>query len=117
MRDDIQREQWDEYIKEFSERNSMRPTRLEVMGQPGAFESDFWLEGGLPLAGISLEPEGEGAPQIEIMLGGEANHAARHMTHTVSGVQRVVRETGEDGREATLELEDKEGAITILHFE
>lgn len=117
MRDDIKQEQWDEYIKEFNRRNRMRSTRLEVMGEAGAFESDFWLEGGLPLTGISLEPEGEGAPRVEIMLGGEANHVARHLTHTVSGVQRVGREIGEDGREVTLELEDKEGAITLLHFE
>lgn len=38
------------------------------------------------------------------------------MTHTVAGVKRITME-GPNGKDETLELEDKEGAVTILRFE
>ena len=38
------------------------------------------------------------------------------MTHTVAGVKRVELETS-DGRDEVLEIEDREGAITIMRFE
>jgi hypothetical protein len=38
------------------------------------------------------------------------------MTHTVAGVKRLELETSE-GLDATLEIEDGEGGVTIMHFE
>lgn len=117
MRDDIERGQWASCLAEFNARNQTRPTRLEVIGQAGAVASDFWLAEGLPLAGISLDPDGADAPQVAIMLDGQTADAARHLTHTVIDVRQVRREFGADGREAVLEIEDKDGLTTILRFE
>ena len=38
------------------------------------------------------------------------------MTHTVAGVKRVELDTA-DGRDEALEIEDKEGTVTIMRFE
>lgn len=123
MLEEIRRDEWLPYFDEFNERNRLRPTRLEIIGVDGAApdsrlscETDFWMENGLPLVGISLEPTGEGSPRIEVMLGGETVNPSAHMTHTVSGAQRVIRTLDESGRECELELEDEDGAVTILHF-
>lgn len=122
--EEIKRNEWEAFFRAFNGRNETRPTRLEIIDGEASekkdsgmsVESDYWVEDGLPLAGISLEPEGEVAPRVEIMLGGEASGHAEHMTHTVMGTQRVKRTLGEDGRDSGLEIEDEEGAVTILHF-
>lgn len=109
--------EWCRYLKGFSERNRARPTRLEVIGRRGQVESDFWIEDGIPLTCVKLEAWAYEGPRIEITLDGEASRASTHMTHTVTAVQRLGRELSEGGREVALELEDKDGAKTILRFE
>lgn len=124
MLEEIKRSEWPPFFREFNQRNQMRPTRLEVVGGDAptkadsglSVESDYWMEDGLPLAGVSLEPGSEGAARVEIMLGGEAARPSDHMTHTVTGAQRVIRTLSADGHECELEIEDEEGAVTILHF-
>lgn len=117
MQKEIERSRWDTFFNEFSERNQMRPTRLEIIGRADEVASDFWLEDGVPLSGVSLEPEGDGAPSVQIMLDGNAAQDTRHLTHNVTGVRRVRCGTGENGRDDSLEIEDQDGAMTILRFE
>ena len=115
MRKKIEPLSWQSDLAAFGKRNNLRPTRLEVLGQGAEFESDFWLEDGLRLAGVNLDTDGERGTYVEIML--QAPSAAtNHMTHTVAGVQRVELETT-DGRDKALEIEDEEGRVTIMHFE
>ena len=90
MLEEIKRKDWLPYFNGFNERNHLRLARLEVIGDGGpapkpgsSVETDFWMEDGLPLLGISLEPTGEGAPRVEVMLGGETVKPPAHMTHTV----------------------------------
>lgn len=71
---------WTEFLTLFSEQNQMRPTRLGVFeGEPGAMR-DYWLEDGLPLTGIDVDTHAEGAPTIEIMLGGNEPDGSNAMT-------------------------------------
>lgn len=116
MRTTIESSLWQANLSDFGQRNRMRPTRLEVLGPAREVESDFWLEDGLLLAGIDLDLKEEGGSSIEIMLQAPAGSARNHMTHTVAGVKRVALETTA-GRDETLEIEDKEGAVTIMRFE
>ena len=113
MRDEIKREDWIEYFNEFSKRNQSRPTKLEVFGELGAQSEEKHL----PLAGVSVEDSGKGAPRIEIMLGGGAATDPRHLTHTITRVNRVMQKLGADGRDEAIEFEDASGAKTILRFE
>lgn len=115
MRKNIKPLSWQQDLSDFGERNKMRPTRLEVLGPDREVESDFWLEDGLLLTGIVLEMDGVFGPFVEVMLQAPGGSQG-HMTHTVAGVKRVELETV-DGRDETLEIEDKEGAVTIMRFE
>lgn len=116
MRNKIEPAGWQMNLTAFGERNNMRPTRVEVLGPDREMNSDFWLEDGLLLAGIDLDMDGDSSPNIEIMLQAPVGTTKNHMTHTVAGVKRVELETT-DGRDEGLELEDREGAITLMRFE
>ena len=115
MRYEVNREDWGAFLRDFSEGNKSRPTRLEVIGKPWD-EMDYWLENGLPLAGLSLEADGREGPQVALMLDGAAAQRSSHMTHTISQVRRITRGLTEDGRDTGLEIEDAEGLKTVLHF-
>ena len=116
MRKNIEPLSWQSDLAAFGKRNNMRPTRLEVLGPAGEVETDFWLEDGLLLAGIDLDPDGERGTCVEIMLQGPSVYSKNHMTHTVASVKRLVLETT-DGHDGGLEIEDGEGKVTIMHFE
>jgi len=113
MSEEIKREQWAAFFNTFSKVNQARPTRLEVFGELGAQEEERHL----PLNGISFEDVGEGAPKLEILLGGQAPSDARHLTHTVTRVQHVAAKVSQDGRDEALEIQDAEGTKTLLRFE
>lgn len=113
MSEVIEREQWDNFIKEFNRRNALRATRLEVVGgEIGAQEEEELL----PLTGISLETKGADAPRIEISLGGETAKEERHLTHMIVRVRSIMAKIGVDLREEALLIEDEEGTKTILLF-
>jgi len=114
MRNKIEPSRWETNLMAFGERNIMRPTRLEVLGPSREIDSDYWLEDGLLLAGIDLDMDG--VPSVEIMLRAPVGTTKNHMTHTVTGVKRVELETNDEGDEG-LEIEDGEGAVTIMRFE
>jgi hypothetical protein len=116
MRENIEPLSWQSVLAAFGARNNMRATRLEVMGPAGEVESDFWLEDGLLLAGIDLETDSERGTSVEIMLQTPSASSKNHMTHTVAGVKRLKLETT-DGGDAGLEIEDREGRVTIMRFE
>ena len=116
MRKNIEPLSWQSDLAAFGKRNNMRPTRLQVLGPARDVESDFWLEDGLLLAGIDLDTDRERGTCVEIMLQAPPASGKNHMTHTVVGVKRLVLETT-DGRDKALEVEDKEGRVTVMHFE
>ena len=115
MKQEDRQRRWGAYIEEFSRQNRTRPTRLGEI-RAGAVMEDYWVEDGLPLAGIGLETKGEGAPLIAIMLGGEGE-AERSVTHTVARVRKIRLQLTADDRGDGLEVEDAEGMTTILRFE
>jgi len=116
MRKNIEPLSWQANLADFGKRNKMRPTRLEVLGPDREVVSDFWLEDGLLFAGIALEMDEDSGPSVEVMLQVPAAATHDHMTHTVNGVKRVELDSV-DGRDEALEIEDKEGAVTIMRFE
>ena len=116
MRKNIEPLSWQSDLAAFGKRNNLRPTRLEVLGPAREVESDFWLEDGLLLAGIDLDTDGESGTCIEIMLQSPSASSQNHMTHNVAGVKRLELETT-NGRDESLEIEDGEGRVTIMHFE
>jgi hypothetical protein len=116
MRKTIEPSDWQRTLTDFGERNKMRATRLEVFGAAREVESDFWLEDGLLLAGITLEMDLDRGATVEIMLKAPAAATHGHMTHTIAGMKRLAMDRA-NGSDEGLELEDKEGAVTIMRFE
>jgi Family of unknown function (DUF5335) len=114
MKGEIPRDQWKTFLDEFSKRNQLRPTRLEVIGQEiGAQEEEELL----PFLGISFERKGTAAGSIEILLGGETAREPRQLTHTIFNAQRIVPIVGIAALEDGLGIEDKDGVKTLLRFE
>jgi hypothetical protein len=109
----IERDQWKTFLDEFSKRNQLRATRLEVVGEIGAQEEERYL----PLLGVSFETKGDAAGNIEISLGGETAADPRHLIHTVSNVERIAPLLGTTGLEEGLGIEDKHETKTLLIFE
>ncbi|HKR61269.1 MAG TPA: DUF5335 family protein, partial [Pyrinomonadaceae bacterium] len=109
----IARDQWKVFLDEFSKRNELRPTRLEVIGELGAQEEERFL----PLLGVSFETKGDAAGSVEVILGGETAEEPRHLTHTISNVERIAPLLGTTAVEDGLGFEDKEGGKTLLRFE
>lgn len=116
MKEKLDKEKWGESLTRFSEINHNRPTRLEVIGQIGNLERDYWMEDGLPLMGIDVDMKGKNAPRIQIMLASKETDSS-HLTHIVSNAKTVVVELGYEGQFDCLHIEDIEGAKTILRFE
>lgn len=113
MSENIEYHQWAIYFSQFNKRNRWRPTRLEVFGEQGAREAEC----GLPLVGISLEEDREGARRIHIMLGEHDAMDPRHLTYTITRVKRLTPKCGTDGRDEALEIEDEQGEKNLLCFE
>lgn len=111
---EIPRDNWETFLDELSERNELRPTRIEVVGgDVGAQEAEQHL----PLVGISFEPKGAEAGSVEIILGGSSVVDVRHFEHWVHKVRRIVPITGTKGVEDGIAIEDAEGKRTLVLFE
>ena len=109
----IERDQWKSFLDEFSKRNQLRATRLEIVGELGDQEEEEYL----PLVGVSFETKGSAAGSVEVILGGESTADERHLEHTISKVQRIAPLIGVTGFEDGLGFEDQEGGKTLLLFE
>jgi hypothetical protein len=114
MAREIEQASWGAFLKEFGERNRARRTRLGVVRMEDGVEEDFWIEDGLPLTGLDFEPDGEDAPRVQIMLGGETAEA-RNLTHAVCCVKKMSHEPLTEG--GGLEIESDDGSKTVLRFE
>lgn len=106
----IERAEWKTFLDDYSKRNQSRPTRLEVIGDLGTQEEERFL----PLLGLSFETKGDAAGSVEVMLGDEES---RHLTHTISNVERIAPLIGSDAVEEGLGFQDREGGKTLLRFE
>ena len=109
----IEQDQWKSFLDEFSKRNQLRATRLEVVSELGDQQEEEYL----PLVGVSFESKGSAAGSVEIILGGETAADERHVEHIVNSVQRIAPLIGLTGLEDGLGLEDQEGGKTLLLFE
>jgi hypothetical protein len=109
----IEQDQWKSFLDEFSKRNQLRATRLEVVSELGDQREEEYL----PLVGVSFESKGSAAGSVEIILGGETAADERHLEHMVNNVQRIAPLIGLTGLEDGLGLEDQDGGKTLLLFE
>jgi hypothetical protein len=109
----IEQDQWKSFLDEFTKRNQLRATRLEVVGSLGAQPEEEHL----PFVGVNLEPKGAAVGSVVAILGGETAEDQRHIEHLITGVQRIAPLLGPTGLEEGLGFEDQDGGKTLLIFE
>jgi hypothetical protein len=107
---------WSVFLKLFSQQNRNRMTRIGVFEGEAGEMTDYWLEAGLPLAGVDVDTHGKDAPVIEIMLGNQGKDDLRHLTHTVHNARFIRVVLSASGEADGLDIENSEGT-TILRFE
>ena len=102
------RHSWEVFLKFYSEQNKGSKTRRGVFEREGDVTNDYWIEDGLALVGIDLDPNGE-LPTVEILLEG--------YSHSISGVRSLdvhySQAAGDDG----LDITDLLGKTTLFRFE
>jgi hypothetical protein len=113
VQNEIDRAQWKSFLDEFSRRNQLRPTRLEIIGRDLGAQNEETM---LPFAGISYETKGSETGSVEIMLGGETSADSRNLTHAISGVKRIIPLPGAEALEDGLEIEGEDGVKALLRF-
>lgn len=110
-----QQHNWAQFFGIFTEQNVGRKTRIAVyQGAPDSL-TDYWLEDGLPLVGVDIDPDGERGPAIQIML--QKPGQVAHMTHTVTGATSVKFTLSASGNADGLEIDNSDGETTVLQFE
>jgi hypothetical protein len=104
----LPRERWAPLLQDFTVRNLVRPTTLEVddieLGAQ-AQEQDY------PLLGVSYDPRDE---RVQVMVGDVASYA-RHVTRSIGGVDTIDVMTDEQGRDIALRIAHGAGQ-TLLTF-
>ena len=109
----IERESWKTFLEEFSKRNQLRPTRVEVVGDLGAPEEEEYV----PLVGIHYEAKGSSACSVEVILAGPTANDRRRVEKVIQNVQKIAPILGTTTVEQGLGFEDKEGNKTLVMFE
>jgi hypothetical protein len=99
---------WSTVLKEYSEQNKDRPTRLGLFELEKGNVNDYWIEDGLPLTGIDVDFHGD-IPAIEIVLG--------DYTHSIKGARRFELHFSLNGDDDGISIIDSEGKTTVLRFE
>src|SRR3954452_9146013 len=113
MKGEIDHSNWQTFLDEFSKRNRLRASRIEVLGEIGDQPEEHYL----PFIGVSFEPRGSAAGGVEFLLGGETPEDPRHLDHLVLRVEHIYPLIGNTGLEQGLGIEDKDGNKVILRFE
>jgi hypothetical protein len=103
----IDQANWSTFLKEYSERNEGKPTRIGVFEVGEGFSNDYWIEDGLPLVGLDAYPDRD-KKRIDILF--------ENYTHSIDDVAEVRCIDGPVNDQG-LDIADKHGRITHLRFE
>ena len=101
---------WTKLLQFYGEQNRGRLTRV------GVFEggNDYWLEDGLPLAGIDVDAKDD-VLTVDIILGDQVR-GSKHFAHSVRNAQKLVMHLSHDQGDG-IDITDAEGKTLILRFE
>lgn len=100
--------EWSKYIKFFGETNVGRRTRLGVFERENGNVTDYWLESGLPLAGLDMDAKND-VIDVQIRIG--------DLTHVIDNAVKFTFHLSHAGDEDGADITDAAGRTTILRFE
>jgi hypothetical protein len=107
---EIPEEQWSTYLDTLTREAQSQCVRIEI---DDASLGDQPLGQHLPLVEIGLERKGAAHGSIEITLGTPDGE----ITHRTPPPRHLYAVEGSNGRVAVLDVEDGEGAKTLIYFE
>jgi len=99
---------WTEFLNFYTNQNASRRTRLGVFELNKDVVNDYWIEDGLPLAGLSMDTA-DGATTVHVTIG--------EMTHEVKDAIKLTAHFTSSGYEDGLDIFDRDNRVTILRFE
>ena len=98
---------WAKFLREYSERNAGRPTRLGVCEMCDGAVEDYWIEDGLPLIAADVYPH-HGTIKIDLFF--------KNYTHSVDAVSELFQ-INDAGAESGVDIVDAGGKTTVLRIE
>jgi hypothetical protein len=107
MKQIIKETNWRTFLREYSQRNQGRPTRLGVFETRDGVANDYWIEDGLPLVAFDVYPD-NAKTKVDIVF--------ENYTHSIDGASGLVSING-SGTDQGLDILDAEGKATIIRFE
>ena len=99
---------WQTFLLFYSEQNKGRKTRLGVFEREGDVLTDYWIEDGLELVGVDIDPGG-GVPTIMILLDG--------YSHAIVNVHHLDVHYSNSSEDDGLDIASGTGDTAILRFE
>lgn len=113
MSDFNDREQWKDFLAEFSQRNWSRPARLEQFGRGEVTEEDQLSL----LEAVTVELHGPDSPRIVITRRDQTSSDKHKLTDTVTHVRNISPQLDQDGSETGLKIEGENNLATILRLQ
>jgi hypothetical protein len=112
MNNEIKKDTWLEYFKDFNEKNHLRPAKFEVFDDMGT-QTEVNI---LPFSGIDLELKGEDSPIVNLSFGDDRADG-RHLSHDLYKVNNISIKYDEYGNDEVLELETDDKVKVLIIFE
>jgi hypothetical protein len=108
MREEIPPELWQPFLDDLSRVHAGELVTVEIARPTGGVLTEALKK---PLVGVTADRAGR-EPEVAVMLGGDDGE----LTHLVQGVRsvRILRESG--GAEKALEIEGREGEVTVVRM-
>lgn len=108
----IEPDNWEEFLREFSSRNNNRRARFEVFRRGQVEEEGREAR----LEDIRLKREGQRA-HIEVIRIDRGDQTADKLRDTITNIRGISVQFDTDGSEDALEITDDENSLISLRFE
>jgi hypothetical protein len=112
MTDYLDPAEWGDLLAGFSSRNRFRRARFETFGR-GVVEEEQEAR----LENIKVALTGTGAPRVTVTRLDNTTATPAEMVTTIPRVRRISPQFDVDNSENGLEIEDQDGALTVLRLE
>jgi hypothetical protein len=109
---EIPREEWRSFFEAFSRMHEGWPVTVEALGDDIGVQVEA---AAIPLGEVTAENEPDGRCVINLILGGAETPSP--VTHIIDDARRVFVEETEDGMDVSLEIEESDGAKTLVRLE
>ena len=104
---------WEEFLRDFADRNNNRRVRFDVFRRDGTTEEESSEE---HLEDIRLKTDGN-SRSVEVIRVDRGKANARKTHNEITNVKGIAVQYDTDGSEDALEITDDENTLISLHFE